>query len=225
LTVPVALLQVRIWDLFNPDKPVPFVVLVILLCFSLLSWTIIFAKWNQLRQARSANSNFLRAFRKANGLEAVAVASEQYRAAPLVTVFEFGYEEVDRQVKTLGTLRNKPAIDRSLQIGISEETSRLEGRMNWLATTAAVAPFIGLFGTVWGIIDAFQALNLAGGASLRAVGPGIAEALVATAGGLGAAIPAAIFYNYFGHVIREQGARMDEFSLEFMNLTERTYEE
>jgi biopolymer transport protein TolQ len=97
--------------------------------------------------------------------------------------------------------------------------------MNWLATTASVTPFIGLFGTVWGIIDAFQALSLAGSASLRAVGPGIAHALVATAMGLAAAIPAAVFYNHFGHVIKELGARMEDFSLEFLNLTERVFEE
>jgi biopolymer transport protein TolQ len=87
-----------------------------------------------------------------------------------------------------------------------------------------VTPFIGLFGTVWGIIDAFQALGLSGSVSLRAVGPGIAHALVATAMGLAAAIPAAIFYNHFGHVIREIAARMDDFSLEFLNNAERGFE-
>ncbi len=97
--------------------------------------------------------------------------------------------------------------------------------MNWLATAATVSPFVGLLGTVWGIIGAFQALGLAGSASLRAVAPGIADALVATAVGLASAIPAAIFYNHFGHVIREFGARMEDFSLEFMNWSERTYEE
>jgi biopolymer transport protein TolQ len=97
--------------------------------------------------------------------------------------------------------------------------------MNLLATTAAVSPFIGLFGTVWGIIDAFSALGTAGAASLRAVAPGISEALITTALGLAAAIPAAIFYNVFGSRIRELGARMEDFSLEFLNLTERTFED
>ena len=96
--------------------------------------------------------------------------------------------------------------------------------MNWLATTATITPFVGLFGTVMGIIDAFQALGTCGGTSLRAVGPGISSALIATAMGLAAAIPAAIGYNYFGHIVREQGARMEDFSLEFMNLTERRFE-
>ena len=97
--------------------------------------------------------------------------------------------------------------------------------MNWLATTATVTPFIGLFGTVWGIIDAFQALGLTGSTSMRTVAPGIAHALVATALGLAAAIPAAIAYNAFGHNIREMGTRMEDFSLEFLNLTERNFEQ
>jgi biopolymer transport protein TolQ len=200
-------------------------VLIVLIGFSLLSWTIFFAKWNLLRKARSSNNQFLRAFRKAPGLDTVAMAVEQFRTAPMITVFEFGYEEVDRQIKKGGRVRNKTAIERVLQIGISQEIAHLEHSMNWLATTAAVAPFIGLFGTVWGIIDAFNALNATGANNLRAVGPGIADALVATAAGLLAAIPAAITYNYFGHLIREIGARLEDFALEFLNLTERTFEE
>ena len=109
---------------------------------------------------------------------------QQFPLSPLVAMFEFGYEEVDRQVKARGTVTNKLALERALQLGISEELVKLERNMNWLATTAAVTPFVGLFGTVWGIIDAFLALGQAGSASLRAVGPGIAEALFATALGL-----------------------------------------
>jgi biopolymer transport protein TolQ len=97
--------------------------------------------------------------------------------------------------------------------------------MNWLATTATVSPFIGLFGTVWGIIEAFQAIGLAGATSMRAVAPGIANALVATALGLAAAIPAAVFYNHFGNVLKEMGARMEDFSLEFLNVAERGLED
>jgi biopolymer transport protein TolQ len=143
----------------------------------------------------------------------------------LVTVFDFGYAEVERQVKSRGTLTNKLSLERSLQLGISEELNRMERNMNWLATTATVSPFIGLFGTVWGIINAFEALGTAGSASLRAVGPGIAEALVATAMGLLAAIPAAVFYNYFGNILKEMGGRMEDFSLEFLNLTEQKFED
>lgn len=219
-----ALLQVSIWNLVSTAGPVPMVVLGFLALFSLFSWTIVFSKWNSLRRARTQNAMFLRAFRKAGGLDTLAVASEQFATAPLVAVFDYGYEEVERQVKTRGKLVNKISLERSLQLGISAELAKLERNMNWLATTASVTPFIGLFGTVWGIIDAFQALGLAGSASLRAVAPGIAHALVATAMGLAAAIPAAIFYNHFGHVLREMGARMDDFSLEFMNFTERIFE-
>jgi len=200
-----------------------FVVLGILVGFSLFSWTVIFSKAGAFRRARAADRRFLRAFRKANGLEAVMVASEQFRPAPLVSVFDFGYEEVARQVKARGTINNKIAVERTLQLGVSEELAKLERNMNWLATTASVTPFIGLFGTVLGIIRAFQDLSTMGSASLRAVGPGISEALITTAVGLAAAIPAAIFYNMFGHAIREIGAKMDDFSLEFMNMAERSF--
>jgi len=213
-----------IWDLVSKAKPLTGSVLVILLIFSVLSWAIIWAKWNMFRRARKTSARFLRAFRKANGMEAVAVACEQFRPSPLVSLFEFGYEELARQVKLHGSVTNKVALERTLQIGISEELAKLERSMNWLATVATVSPFIGLFGTVWGIIDAFEGLGQAGSASLRYVAPGIAEALVATAMGLAAAIPAAIFYNHFSHVVRELGARMDDFSLEFMNMEERGFE-
>ena len=153
------------------------------------------------------------------------VASEQFRPSPLVAVFDFGYEEVERQVKSKGKLINPTAVERALQLGVSEELAKLERNMQWLATTASVSPFIGLFGTVLGIIRAFLDLTQQGSTSLRSVGPGIADALVATAVGLLAAIPAAIFYNIFGHTIREIGARLDDFSLEFLNLAERSFGE
>ena len=140
-------------------------------------------------------------------------------------VFDFGYEEVERQVKTRGKMTNRTAVERSLQLGVSEELAKLERNMQWLATTASVCPFIGLFGTVLGIIRAFLDLTQMGSTSLRAVGPGIADALIATAVGLLAAIPAAIFYNIFGHAVREIGARMDDFSLEFLNMAERSFGE
>jgi biopolymer transport protein TolQ len=203
--------------------PAETAVLVFLFCFSIYSWTVIFSKWQALRGARKANLRFLRAFRKASGMEAVMVASEQFRPSPLVAVFDFGYEEVERQVKAKGSIRNRTALERSLQLGVSEELAKLERNMNWLATTATVTPFIGLLGTVLGIIKAFLELTTQGSTSLRAVGPGIAQALVATAVGLFAAIPAAIAYNYFGHHIREIGTRMDDFALEFLNLAERSF--
>ena len=200
-------------------------VLAILALLSIFSWTIIFAKWSAFRRARKTDARFLRAFRKANGLESAVMASEQFRPSPLVAVFDFGYEEVTRQVKSRGTINNKVALERTLQLGTSEEIAKLERNMSWLATTASVSPFIGLFGTVLGIIRSFEQLQQAGSSSLRAVGPGISEALIATAVGLAAAIPAAIFYNIFGHAIKEIGARMDDFAMEFLNMTERTYGE
>jgi len=204
-------------------SPLPMAVMIILVVFSLMSWSIIFSRWSHLRRARGWNTQFLRAFRKAAGIEAVVAAAESVPKAPLVGVFGFGYEELERQMKSKGVLSNKPAVERALQMGISEEMAVLERHMNWLATTASVTPFIGLFGTVFGIIDAFSALGQAGSASLRAVAPGISHALVATALGLFAAIPATIFYNHFAHLLREMGARMEDFSLEFMNLAERTF--
>lgn len=220
-----AYLQLSIWELVMAASLMSKAVLALLLVASLMSWSVIFAKWTQFKNAASANAAFLRAFRKAPNLDAVAVASEQFRNSPLTGVFDFGYQEVARQIKVKGEIGNKTALERTLQLGISEELARLERSMSWLATTATVSPFVGLFGTVLGIIDAFQGLGASGSASLRAVAPGISEALIATAAGLAAAIPAAIAYNAFGHSIKELAARMDDFSLEFLNLTERHFEE
>jgi biopolymer transport protein TolQ len=217
------LLQINFWEMIQRTDALEMGVVGILICFSIYSWTVIFAKGNALRGARKTNARFLRAFRKAQGIEAVVAASEQFRPCPLVGVFDFGYEEVERQVKARGALTNRAIIERTLQLGISEELSKLERNMQWLATTASVTPFIGLFGTVWGIIRAFQDLGQQGSTSLRTVAPGISGALIATAFGLFAAIPAAIFYNQFGHAIRQIGARMDDFSLEFLNLAERSF--
>ena len=221
----IILMQSDVFEMVSRAKPLPMAVLVILVIFSVVSWAIVISKWLVFGRARKSNTRFLRAFRKSNGLDAVAVVAEQFRPCPLAAVFDFGYEEVTRQVKSRGTVKNLTALERSLQLGISEEIAKLERNMNWLATTATVTPFIGLFGTVMGIIDAFAGLGQAGSASLRAVAPGISEALVATAMGLLAAIPAAIFYNHYGHVVREIGARMEDFCLEFLNVSERNFEE
>ena len=225
LLPPALLLQLNIVEMVSRSTPLGFGVLGVLVCFSLFSWAIIFAKWNSFRTAREANTRFLRAFRKANGMESIVAVSEQFRPSPLVAVFDFGYEEIHRQVTQRGTVRNKISLERTLQLGISEELTKLDRNLNWLATTASVAPFIGLFGTVVGIMRSFHDLGQQGSASLRAVAPGISEALLATAVGLFAAIPAAVFYNYFGHVIKEIGARMGDFTLEFMNMAERSFED
>lgn len=222
---PLFLLQSNVFELISQGTALTYAILFILLVFSISSWTIIFSKLSSYGAARKSDERFLRAFRKANGLEAVVVASEQFRPSPMVAVFDQGYQEVSRQVKSRGRLANHDAIERSLTLGTSEQMSRLEQNLSWLATTASVSPFIGLLGTVLGIIRAFQNLGSAGSTSLRAVGPGISEALIATAVGLFAAIPAAIFYNIFGHRLKEMGDRMDDFSLEFLNLIDRSFGE
>ena len=208
----------EIANLIWQSGPVAKAVLVILLLFSLLSWAVILSRWNLLRRARMQSGRFLRAFRKAQRMPDISAVAEQFRPSPLVAVFESGYGEYRRQ----GGGRNLTAVQRSMQIASSEELTRLERRLPWLAITAAVSPFIGLFGTVWGIIDAFHGLGTSGAATLRAVAPGISEALITTAAGLFAAIPAVIFYNLFSNDIREFGSRMDDFSLEMLNAVERS---
>jgi len=204
----------EIVNLIQESGLVAKVVLIILLIFSVFSWAIILSKWASLRRARTQSGRFLRAFRKAQRLQDVMTVSDQFRPSPLVTVFENGYKEYNRG-------QSLTAVQRATQIASSEELTRLERRLPWLATTGAVTPFIGLFGTVWGIIDAFHGLGTANAATLRAVAPGISEALITTAAGLFAAIPAVIAYNQFTHHMREFGARMDDFSLELMNALER----
>ena len=195
-------------------------VLLVLLVFSVASWAIIFSKWGLFRRARVQSNRFMRMFRKSERLNEVAAVIEQFKPSPLVAVFEGAYGELRKQ--TSYPIR-MPALQRATQIAASEELTRLESRLPWLATTGAVTPFIGLFGTVWGIIDAFQGLGQAGSASLRAVAPGISEALITTALGLAAAIPAAMAYNFFGSGVKEFGSRMEDFALEFLNLAERTF--
>ena len=218
------LADVDLTELVKSSGPFPLAIIAILFIFSLSSWAIFFGKLGTFRRARNANLRFVRAFRKATRLDAMHAAVEQFRGAPLVTVFDFGYSEVARQMTTRGKISNVNALERTLQLGMSEEITRLERSMNWLATTATVSPFIGLLGTVWGIIDAFQQIALQGSTSMRSVAPGIAAALITTGVGLFTAIPAAIFYNYFSHQIKEMGARMEDFALEFLNLSERNIE-
>ena len=210
----------EVGNLIEQTGPVAKIVLAILLLFSVLSWSIILAKGTKFRRMRSQSGRFLRAYRKAGGrLQDVSSVSEQFKPSPLVSVFEGGYDELRRQSGSGG--RNTVSVQRATQIAASEEMTQMESRLPWLATTGAVTPFVGLFGTVWGIIDAFQGLGNAGAATLRAVAPGISEALITTAAGLFTAIPAVIAYNQYMQQIREFGARMDDFGLEFLNTIER----
>jgi len=208
----------EITNLIETSGLVAKAVLVILLLFSVFSWAIIFAKWSLFRRARAQSNRFVRAFRKSNRIQDISAIADQFKPSPLVAVFEGAYDELRKQA---GMQLRMPAIQRATQIASSEELTRLESRLPWLATTGSVTPFIGLFGTVWGIIDAFHGLGTAGAATLRAVAPGISEALITTAAGLFAAIPAVIAYNMFTQHIREFGSRMDDFGLELMNEIER----
>ncbi len=211
----------EIVDLVGQTGAVAKTVLFVLLLFSLVSWAIILSKWSLLQRARVQSGRFVRAFRKAQRLQDVAAVAEQFRPSPLVGVFEAGFEEFRRQMGTTGTIRSLTSVQRAMQISASEEVTRFERNLPWLAITAAVTPFVGLFGTVWGIIDAFHGLGTAGAATLRAVAPGISEALITTAAGLVAAIPAVIAYNLIGASIRDFAARGDDFNLEMLNAVER----
>jgi biopolymer transport protein TolQ len=211
----------EIVDMISNTGAVAKLVLLSLLAFSLISWAIILTKWSLLRRARAQSGRFVRAFRKAQRLQDIAAVADQFKPSPLVGVFEGGYEEYRRQATSAGGVR-LISIQRGMQIGASEEITRLERNLPWLAITAAVTPFVGLFGTVWGIIDAFHGLGTAGAATLRAVAPGISEALITTAAGLAAAIPAVIAYNLIGASIREFAARSDDFALEVLNAVEHS---
>ena len=210
----------EIVNLVQETGPVAKAVLLILLAFSVFSWTIIVSKWGLFRRARTQSARFIRAFRKTTRLNEIASVSEQFKPSPLVAVLDGAVEEI----KKSGGAPRLTSIQRATQIASSEELTRLETKLPWLAITASVTPFIGLFGTVWGIIDAFHGLGTAGAATLRAVAPGISEALITTAAGLFAAIPALVAYNIFGSQIKQFGARMDDFSMELLNAIDRNSE-
>jgi biopolymer transport protein TolQ len=219
--LPAVFIGGEIVDLVRETGIVAQAVLLVLLAFSVISWAIILSKWSVLQRARIQSGRFLRAFRRAQRLQDIAIVANQFRPSPLVGVFESGFREFERQVGSSGTLRNPLAVQRAMQIASSEEMTRFERNIPWLAITGAVTPFVGLFGTVWGIIDAFHGLGTSGAATLRAVAPGISEALITTAAGLVAAIPAVIAYNLIGGSIRDFAARCDDFSLEMLNAVER----
>jgi biopolymer transport protein TolQ len=202
------------------------VVLLLLLVFSLVSWAVIFQKSSLFSMLNRHTDRFLSEFRtrkKLNDPRPMTASS-----SPLVAVYSAGVREVESQLSDTnprgGRIRSQNAILAAMQAASQGEVRKLEKWMPWLATTGSVTPFIGLFGTVWGIIDAFTGLGEAGAASLRAVAPGIAEALITTAAGLFTAIPAVIAYNYFLHTIRNLGLQMDTFANEFLALVEKTYE-
>lgn len=220
--------QGEVWQLIANTGIVARIVLLLLLAFSIWSWAIIFHKWRTFQAARRESQEFLKVFRQSKKLSEIRAFCRTLRSSPLPEVFQAGYREIESQVipsENPGKprIRSLEAVQRALQIASSSELSRMERWLTWLATTGAVTPFVGLFGTVWGIIDAFHGLGTAGTASLRSVAPGISEALITTAAGLFAAIPAVIAYNQFLQRVKEFGTLMDDFTLEFLNMTERYF--
>ena len=207
-------------ELITNSGPVALAVLGLLLIASLYSWAIILGKLGTFRRARGQSVRFLRAFRKAQRLQEIATVSEQFKPSPLVSVFDEVYETYRRQTGGAGPPRNITALERSAQTASSEALTVLEHRLTWLATIGAISPFIGLFGTVMGIVDAFHGLGTAGAATLRAVAPGVSEALITTAAGLLVAVPAVVAYNQFTARCREFGARNDDFARELLNSLE-----
>jgi biopolymer transport protein TolQ len=195
-------------------------VLILLFLASLYSWTVILGKLASFSKATKESRRFIRAFRKATRLQEIAALAIDCKASPLAQVYEDVYEAYRRQTGGSGPPRNLVPLERSALTAASEAVTALERRMTWLATIASVSPFVGLFGTVVGIIDAFHGLGSAGAATLRAVAPGISEALITTAAGLFVAVPAVIAYNQFTARIRVFAAAVDDFCRELLNSLE-----
>jgi biopolymer transport protein TolQ len=207
-------------------------VLLILLVFSFVSWAIILYKGLVLHRAHGQSLTFVEIFRKSSKFSEVNSICPQLRASPLVGVFQAGYLEVNQQVRgahakegasARPTVKSLESLSRSLARAGGVEVTRLERRLSFLATTASVTPFIGLFGTVWGIMTAFEDIGRMSSTNLTIVAPGISEALITTAMGLLAAIPAAVFFNYFSSRVRVLSSMMDDFALEFLNIVERNF--
>jgi biopolymer transport protein TolQ len=225
--------QHSILDLVRGSGLVVQAVLYLLVLFSVLSWGIIAYKYRQIRCAKRESERFIEIFWERRNLSSIHDASRELTASPVGQVFRSGYEELIRVSRSkkeaspgdsltteLGGVDN---VARAMKRATSVETTKLEKYCSFLATTASSAPFVGLFGTVWGIMNAFRGLSVTHSSSIQAVAPGIAEALIATAVGLAAAIPALIFYNFFVQQIKVLAVEMDNFSHEFLNIAERHF--
>ena len=218
-------------DTFLQVGPMGWSVAAVLVLMSIASWSIAVGKWTQMRRANRASDTFLEAFRSSQRFSEVGAAAKRLAASPLVGVFQAGYAEIDAQIKiqrdqqAAGNyrIRSLESLQRTLHRATGSELRLLAKGTTFLATVAAAAPFIGLFGTVWGIMVAFQDIGVTGSTSLVAVAPGISEALINTGLGLLAAIPALLAYNYFSSRLRQFRAELDDFALEFMNLAERNF--
>lgn len=200
-------------------------VLLLLLGISVFCWAVILAKWKALKLAQSENANFLSFFWQSKSMDEIFSRVDQYAKAPVASVFRSGMKELRKlpggSEPAVASLEMEN-IARSLTRSSNEEIAHLEKYVTWLATTASSAPFIGLFGTVWGIMTSFQRIGASGAANLAVVAPGISEALIATAAGIGAAIPAAVFYNYFLNRIKRIALDIDGFNQDFLNIVRRS---
>ena len=224
--------QLGLIGLFSELGIVELLVIAILAYFSVVCWGIYFYKRRELRRAGKQSERFLEIFWEAKSLATIHTVSLDLKASPVAQMFRAGYQEVQRLAKdkrhsTLGgddlstELGGIENVDRTMRRAMTQELMRLEHRLTFLGTTAATAPFIGLFGTVWGIMTAFRGLSTAHSSSIQAVAPGIAGALIATAAGLAAAIPALMQHNAFARQVRVLGAEMENFKAEFLNIAER----
>lgn len=211
-------------NLLLDSSPIAKGVLALLLVFSVVSWSIIFSKLLSLGRAERSTKDFLSRFTGRSKISDIYIDSENNSDSPVARVFLAGYREIESQIgDERGRLQSIESIQRVLQSAVIEEVTNLEKKIGFLATTANASPFIGLFGTVVGIVIAFEGLTTATTSSIQSVAPGIADALIATAAGIAAAVPAAIFYNYFLNRIKTLTGLMDRFSLELLNLIERNY--
>ena len=219
-TPPVASHSSALTEMLHNSGPMALTVLGILLAASIFSWAIMLSKWRSFKAAEKQSRRFVKAFRKSGRLSEIAAVADQFRPSPFVSVFHEIHDEYQRQSGGRGTPPNPQAMERAAQTASSEAVTIMERRMTWLATIAQSATFIGLFGTVMGIIDAFHGLGTEGAATLRAVAPGISEALITTAAGLVVAVPALIGYNQLTARLREFAARSDDFGRELLNAIE-----
>jgi len=217
---------VQLWTAFLHTGWVGKAVLGILLIFSVASWATMFVVGRRFRRSAAASRRFMSSFRRAKRLADVQAATAQTTHSSLVGLFKAGYAEIEAQIahgSTSTAIRSLDSVERSLQRASRIESARLSRFLPFLATTAAATPFIGLFGTVWGIMDSFATIGLTGTTSITSVAPGISEALINTAAGLFAAIPALLAYNAFVNRLRLARGEMEDFTLEFLNLTERNF--
>ena len=224
-----------VFELVARSSPISKLVLLVLILFSVTSWGIILFKLWALNRAERQSTAFLDVFRRSAKFSEVQAVCKNLSESPLVGIFQAGYAELNTQLRqgvptqtgaTIAarvTLKSLPALDRALLRAAGVEVNKLENRVSFLATTASITPYIGLFGTVWGIMAAFQGIGQTGSTNLAVVAPGIADALIATAAGLFAAIPAVYFYNHLASRVKLLASEMDDFSLEFLNISERNF--